>query len=72
MNSVELFDYGVNHLRNWAEKERLNITADVCDILNLPFVDDTERNITHFYVDIEDIRKYFIEFHCINIPVEQT
>ncbi len=34
--------------------------------------DDTERNVPHFYVDIEDIRKYVIEFDFINIPVEQT
>lgn len=140
VNSVDLSDYGVNHLKNWAEKQRLNITTDVCDMLNLPFAndtfdciiaynviyhtdtqgfiksleeikrvlknkgelfitllsknsltyqsadqykhidnntilrdeDDTEMNVPHFYVDIEDIRKYFIEFDFINIPVEQT
>jgi ubiquinone/menaquinone biosynthesis C-methylase UbiE len=41
VNSVDLSDYGVNHLKNCAEKERLNITTDVCDMLNLPFANDT-------------------------------
>ena len=140
VNSVDLSDYAVNHLKSWADKEQLNIKVDVCDMLNLPFEndtfdciiaynviyhtdtegfiksleeikrvlknngelfitllskdtwsyqradkykridsntilrdeDDTERNVPHFYVDIEDIEKYFIEFDFINIPVEQT
>lgn len=140
VNSVDLSDYGINHLKNWAEKENLNIKADLCDMLNLPFdndtfdciiaynviyhtdtkgfiksleeikrvlknkgelfitllsknsltyqgadqykhidnntilrdEDDTERNVPHFYVDIEDIKKYFSEFDFVSIPVEQT
>lgn len=140
VNSLDLSEYGVNHLKNWAEKEQLNITAEVCDMLNLPFDDnsfdcilafnviyhtdtegfikaldeikrvlkcggelfvtllskntwsyeradkykriddntilrdeqDTERDVPHFYVDIEDIKKYFIDFEFINSPIEQT
>lgn len=140
VNSVDLSDYGINHLKNWAEKENLNINAELCDMLSLPFAndtfdcimaynviyhtdtkgfiksleeikrvlknkgelfitllsknsltyqsadqykhidnntilrdeDDTERNVPHFYVDIEDIKKYFSEFDFVSIPVEQT
>jgi len=140
VSSVDLSEYGVNHLKIWADKEQLDITTDLCDMFNLPFEsdtfdciiaynviyhtdtqgfiksleeirrvlknegelfitllsknsltyksadqykhidsntilrddDDTERNVPHFYVDIEDIKKYFTEFDFINIPVEQT
>ncbi|MDF2882909.1 MAG: class SAM-dependent methyltransferase [Clostridiaceae bacterium] len=140
VNSVDLSDYGINHLKKWAEKEQLNIEMRVCDMLNLPFDDetfdcimaynviyhtdtegfikalaeikrvlkdkgelfitliskntwsyqkadqykriddntilrnehDTELDVPHFYVDIEDIKKYFIDFNFIKIPIEQT
>ncbi len=32
---------------------------------------DTERNVPHFYVDIEDIEKYFSDYEFIKIPVEE-
>lgn len=140
VNSVDLSDYAIDYLKNWAVKEQLNITTELCDMINLPFAEDTfdciiaynviyhtdtqgfiksieeikrvlkdkgelfitllskdtwsyqradqykridentilrdehdtERNVPHFYVDIEDIKKYFIDFDFINIPVEQT
>lgn len=140
VNSVDLSDYGVNHLKKWAEEEQLNIEMSVCDMLNLPFADetfdcimaynviyhtdtegfikalneikrvlkhkgelfitliskntwsyqkadkykriddntilrnehDTELDVPHFYVDIEDIKKYFIDFDFIRIPTEQA
>lgn len=140
VNSVDLSDYGVNYLKEWAEKEQLDIKTDICDMLNLPFagetfdcimaynviyhtdtegfiksleeirrvlknkgelfitliskntwsyqradrykrVDDntilrddhdTEFEVPHFYVDIEDIKKYFAGFDFVKIPVEQT
>lgn len=139
VNSVDLSDYGVNHLKNWADKEKLNITTNICDMTSLPFgnntfdcimaynviyhtdtqgfiksleeinrvlkdkgelfitllsknsltyqnadkdkhidnntilrdEDDTERNVPHFYVDIHDIKKFFIKFDFINDPIEQ-
>lgn len=140
VNSVDLSDYGVNHLKKWAEEEQLNIEMSVCDMLNLPFADDTfdcimaynviyhtdtegfikvlkeirrvlkskgelfitliskntwlyqkadkykriddntilrneyhtELDVPHFYVDIEDIKKYFVDFDFIRIPTEQV
>jgi SAM-dependent methyltransferase len=140
VNSVDLSEYGVNHLKNWADKEQLKIEARVCDMLNLPFENDTfdciiaynviyhtdtqgfikslqeikrvlkrngelfitliskntwsyqradkykridsntilrdehdtERDVPHFYVDIEDIKEYFSGFEFINAPIEQT
>ncbi len=140
VNSVDLSDYGINHVKEWAEKENLNIKADLCDMINLPFDDDTfdcimaynviyhtdtegfikslkeikrvlkskgelfitliskntwsyqradqykridnntilrnehdtELDVPHFYVDIEDIKKYFADFDFVQIPVERT
>lgn len=140
VNSVDLSEYAVNHLMDWAKEEQLDITAKVCDMLNLPFDDntfdciiaynvvyhsdtegfiksleeikrvlknngelfitllskdtwsyknadkykrvdsntilrdehDTERNVPHFYVDIDDIKKYFAAFDFVNMPIEQT
>lgn len=140
VNSVDLSDYGVNHLENWAEKEQLTIKMSVCDMLNLPFANDTfdciiaynviyhtdtegfiksleeikrvlknkgelfitllskdtwsyqradqykridnntilrnehdtELDVPHFYVDIEDIKKYFVDFDFIKVPVEHN
>lgn len=139
VSSVDLSDYGINHLKNWADKEKLNITTYVCDMDHLPFndsafdciiaynviyhtdiegfikslheisrvlkdkgelfitllsknslayqnvdknkhidgntilrdEDDTERNVPHLYIDINDIKKFFVEFNLINDTVEQ-
>ncbi|WPC40178.1 class I SAM-dependent methyltransferase [Clostridium sp. JS66] len=140
VNSLDLSKYAVNHLRKWAKEEKVNISVDICDMLNLPFENDsfdcvmaynviyhtdtngfikslneikrilkskgelfvtliskntfsyqradnykridnntilmderdTERNVPHFYVDIEDIKKYFSDFEFVSIPIEKT
>ncbi|OOM74124.1 class I SAM-dependent methyltransferase [Clostridium sp. BL-8] len=140
VTSVDLSEYAVNHVKNWSDKEKLNIKTKVCDMVNLPFENntfdcviaynviyhtdtqgflksleeikrvlksngelfitliskntwsyqrsdqykcidsntilrdehDTERDVPHFYVDIDDIRKYFSDFDFIKAPVEQT
>ncbi|MBZ9623813.1 MULTISPECIES: class I SAM-dependent methyltransferase [unclassified Clostridium] len=140
VNSLDLSEYGVNHLKRWAEEEQVDIAVDICDMLNLPFKNDsfdcimaynviyhtdtdgfiksldeikrvlksggelfitllskdtwsyqradnykridnntilrdehdTERDVPHFYVDIEDIKKYFIDFEFVSLPIEQT
>ncbi|WP_273321022.1 class I SAM-dependent methyltransferase [Vallitalea guaymasensis] len=140
VNSVDLSEYGINHLNNWAKKEELDIETQVCDMLELPFENDTfdcviaynviyhsdtkgfikaldeikrvlkskgelfitliskntwsyqhadnykriddntilrdehetEKDVPHFYVDIEDIKKYFADFDFIDVPIEQT
>lgn len=41
VNSVDLSDYAVSNLRNWAAKENLNIKAEICDMLKLPFEDNS-------------------------------
>lgn len=137
--SVDLSEYGINHLRKWAEEEQVNIKADTCDMLSLSFESDTfdcimaynvvyhtdtngfikslneikrvlrsggelfitllskdtwsyqradnykridnntilrdehdtERDVPHFYVDIEDIKRYFIDFEFMYLPIEQ-
>lgn len=140
VNSVDLSDYGINHLKKWAKEEKLNIDMSVCDMLNLPYDNDTfdcmiaynviyhtdtegfiralkeitrvlkskgelfltliskdtwsyqradqykridnntilrnehetEMDVPHFYVDIEDIKKLFVDFDFVKIPVEQA
>ena len=140
VNAVDLSEFALNYLNDWAEKEKLNIKTETCDMLNLPFnddsfdciidynviyhtdtlgflksleevkrvlksdgelfitliskntwsfknadnyrridenttlrnEDDTERNVPHFYVDIQDIRNYFKNFDFVVPPLEQT
>ncbi len=40
VNAVDLSDYGLDHLNDWAKKEHLTIKAQKSDMLNLPFPDD--------------------------------
>jgi ubiquinone/menaquinone biosynthesis C-methylase UbiE len=140
VKAVDLSEYAVNNLNNWAEREQLSIKTEVCDMLNLPFEDetfdclmaynviyhtdtqgfiksleeikrvlkrngevfitliskntysyqraeqykridsntilrdenDTEKNVPHFYADIEDIKTYFSEFEFVIPTLEQT
>jgi len=140
VNAVDLSQYAIEHLNDWAKKEKLNIKAQVSDMLSLPFEDnsfdcilaynviyhtdtqgfikslkeikrvlkpkgelfitliskntwsyqradhyrridentilrdehETEKDVPHFYVDIEDIKKYFEDFDIIKNPIEQT
>lgn len=37
--AVDLSDYGIHHLKDWAAKENLPIQTAVCNMLNLPFED---------------------------------
>lgn len=140
VNSVDLSGYGINYLKNWAGKEKLNIKAEVCDMISLPFNDNTfdcimaynviyhtdihgflrsldeisrilkcdgelfitllskgslayrnsdnnkhiddntilrdendtgQCNVPHFYVNINDVEKFFAKFDFIHDPVEQ-
>lgn len=140
VNAVDLSDYGINHLNEWAKKENIDIKTQVCNMIDLPFEDntfdciigynviyhtdtkgflrtlgeirrvmkrggelfitliskntwsfqqadkykkiddntilrdehETEKDVPHFYVDIEDIKKYFADFDFIDVPIEQT
>jgi len=138
VTAVDLSEYGVDHLKEWAEREHLTIKTNVCDMLHLPFEDnsfdciiaynviyhtdtkgfiaalakinrvlrsngeffitliskdtwsykradtykrvdqntilrdehETEKDVPHFYVDIEDIKMLFSDFDYIKFPVE--
>lgn len=140
VHSADLSEDGINHLKKWAEEEGLEISTCLCDMLKLPFDDDTfdcivaynvvyhtdtegfikslreitrvlksggelfvtlnsknslaymnaeqdkridsntilrnesdtEKDVPHFYVDIEDIKKYFKDYNFVKIPVEET
>lgn len=41
VTAVDLSDYGVNNLKVWAEKESLQIDTAVCNMLKLPFADNS-------------------------------
>lgn len=138
--SMDLSDYGINHLKNWAEKENLNLNYHVGDMLSLPYEsnffdcimaynviyhtdtqgliktideikrilkpggelfitliskrtwswqnkekykqiddntilrdeDETEKNVPHLFVDIDDIREFFKDFEFVLSPKECT
>lgn len=140
VTAVDLSDYAINSAKEWAQKEQLDIETTVCDMINLPFENDTfdciiaynviyhtdtdgfiktieeikrvlkyngeafitliskntfgykttdtygridnntilidedatEKNVPHFFVDINDIKKYFKDFEFITTPIEQT
>lgn len=140
VNSIDLSEYGINHLKKWAEQEQVSIVTNVGNMLSLPFENntfdcimaynviyhtdtngfikslneikrvlkcggemfitliskntwsfqkadnykridentilrdeqDTERNVPHFYVNIDDIKRYFTDFEFVSLPVEQT
>jgi len=136
--AVDLSEYGVNYLNEWAKKEKLNIKTAVCDMMSLPFEDnsfdcimaynviyhtdtqgfiktlneimrvlkpggemfitliskntwsfqrakaykrldrntilrdehETEKDVPHFYVDIEDIKHFFADWQIVGMPKE--
>ncbi|MFZ2537964.1 MAG: methyltransferase domain-containing protein [Oscillospiraceae bacterium] len=138
VSAVDLSDYGVEYLKTWAEKENLTIKTEVCNMLSLPFEDnsfdcimaynviyhtdtkgfikslseinrvlkpngelfitliskntysykraenykrvdentilrdehETEKNVPHFYTDIEDIKKLFSDWKFEHLPKE--
>lgn len=138
VTSLDLSEYGINHLEEWAERESVSIQTYVSDMLHLPFEDNsfdcimaynviyhtdtkgfvgalaeinrvlkpngelfltmiskntwsyeradaykridentilrdeqgTEKDVPHFYVDIDDIKRLFIDFDYIKPPVE--
>lgn len=41
VSSVDLSEYGVEHLRQWADRESLKINAAVSNMLSLPFEDNS-------------------------------
>ena len=41
VTACDLSEYAVNHLVEWAKKENLSIDTKVCDMLSLPYDDET-------------------------------
>ena len=139
VTSCDLSEYGVNHLNEWAKRENLTIDTHICNMLELPFEDNsfdcimaynviyhtdtngfiaalheikrvlkpdgelyitliskntwsyqraenylrvdentilsdendaTEKNVPHFYVDILDIKRLFVDWKYVKLPVE--
>lgn len=144
VTAVDLSDYAINNVNEWAKRENLRIHTELCDMIDLPFKDNTfdsiiahnviyhtdtkgfvkiideikrilkingeafitlisknalvykninaygrvdentilidenpnkyptEKNVPHFFVDINDIKKYFNEFEFVTPPIEET
>ncbi|WP_294183315.1 class I SAM-dependent methyltransferase [uncultured Clostridium sp.] len=138
VTAVDLSDYGIRYLSDWAKRENLGIETHLCDMLSLPFSDnrfdcmfaynviyhtdtqgfvrildeirrilkpggeifltliskgtwdfqnawesrrldantilrsehETEKNVPHFYVDLEDIRHFFSNWKMLSLPKE--
>lgn len=138
--SMDLSEYGINHLKSWAGEENLNLNYHVGDMLSLPYEsnsfdciiaynviyhtdtqgliktideikrilkpegelfitliskgtwswknkdqyvqidnntilrdeDETERNVPHLFVDIDDIKEFFKDFEFVLLPKECT
>ena len=140
VSSMDLSEYGVNHLNKWAKEEGVTINSCIGDMLSLPYEEnsfdcimaynviyhtntegfiktleeikrvlkpngelymtliskntwswhqkekyiqidnntilrdehETEKNVPHFYVNIDDIVQYFKEFNFVLLPKECT
>lgn len=50
VNSVDLSEVAVAGLSKWAEEENLNINVNICDMMNLPFKDNSFDCILAYHV----------------------
>jgi SAM-dependent methyltransferase len=65
VSAIDISDYGVNYLKDWAEKEQLDIDVRVGDIVTLPYEDNSfdcviaYHSISH--ADTEGIKRIISE-----------
>ena len=50
ITACDLSEYGVNHLNEWADKENLKIETVVCDMLKLPFSENSFDAIFSYFL----------------------
>jgi len=50
VSAFDLSSYGIEHLKDWARNENLDINAEVADMLQLPYSDDTFDCVFAYHV----------------------
>ncbi len=50
VTAADLSEYGVNHTREWAEREGLSLETVLCNMLELPFADRTFDGVLSYNV----------------------
>ncbi|OPJ56641.1 class I SAM-dependent methyltransferase [Clostridium oryzae] len=50
VTAVDLSDYGVNYLREWEKREKVDILTEICDMKKLPFMDSAFDCIWAYHV----------------------
>lgn len=69
VSSIDISDYGINHLKEWAVKENLDIDSRVGDMVSLPY-DDNSFDCVFVYhaishADTEGIKKVISEIERV-------
>lgn len=49
VSAIDISDYGVNHLKEWAKKEDLDIDAKIGDMVSLPYEDKLRKTFKEYY-----------------------
>ena len=60
--SADLSEYGINHLKEWAAREKLIVETRICNMLDLPFPDNTFDCIMAYNV-VEPERELYGHFY---------
>ena len=72
VSAIDLSDYGMNNLKEWAEKENLNIDIKVGDMVDLPYADNSFDCIFAYHVishtDTMGARKVISEIERVLKP----
>ena len=50
VSAIDISEYGINHLRTWAENEKLIIDTKVGDMLSLPYADKSFNCVFAYHV----------------------
>ena len=69
VSAIDISDYGVNHLKEWAEKENLGIDAKIGDMVSLPYEDNYFDCVFAYHAishaDTEGIKKVINEIERV-------
>jgi AraC-like DNA-binding protein len=69
VSAIDISDYAIQHLKNWAEKENLTINADVGDMHSLPYINHSFDCLFAYHVvshtDSAGIKKVIAEIERV-------
>lgn len=72
VSAMDISDYGVGYLKDWAKKEGLSIDAKTGDMLSLPYPDSAFDAVFAYHVishtDTEGVRKIISEIKRVLCP----